>query len=316
MIAFVRGVERRGAVFAELQWGDPVVGEQVYAAALRHFTDLAPWQPFATWPRLFWRGLMAPRPSRRDAAVPRWTEAYSVLGALGAGPRAALLLRLVARLTDADAAAVLGVAPPIYRMALSRALPRGADAGPDPQAWSRLDQALQQHIGVMPAERLAYLAVLRQTVIEGGRPDRISTLAQTSVQTAPRIASQRLQGLLWVGLVLCALALLASFVFPTAWTNGSRESTIRVQPLGPAPVPARRYDTAWAFLTEPDFEWLVVDPPTAPADDPAFYAWLAAELMSAPDNPTARLREHATQRKQQPSDRASDEPPETSDAPL
>src|SRR3546814_8370911 len=59
-------------------------------------------------------------------------------------PISALLLRLVAGLPEAEAAAVLGVARPTYRLAVQRALPHGEDGQPDTQGWRMLGEATRQ----------------------------------------------------------------------------------------------------------------------------------------------------------------------------
>ncbi|MET0580418.1 MAG: hypothetical protein ABWZ08_00420, partial [Pseudoxanthomonas sp.] len=52
--AFLRGVERRGALFAELQCGDREAGDTALAAAMRAFRNHAGTLPMADWPRRFW----------------------------------------------------------------------------------------------------------------------------------------------------------------------------------------------------------------------------------------------------------------------
>ena len=130
LTAFLRGVERRGAVFAQLQVGDAATGDRALVAAMRAFRLPAAKIPFADWPRQFWTLLLATPELREQPKAPSWGSGFGALGGIGRGPRAALLLRLVAGLPEAEAAAVLGVARPTYRLALQRAQrPNGRSHG-------------------------------------------------------------------------------------------------------------------------------------------------------------------------------------------
>ena len=51
--AFLRGVERRGLVFARLLAGSPQAGDQALAWALDGFASAAGRTPFGDWPRRF-----------------------------------------------------------------------------------------------------------------------------------------------------------------------------------------------------------------------------------------------------------------------
>jgi hypothetical protein len=312
LTAFLRGIERRGAVFADLFAGDPIQGEQAFAIGLCRFRDQALAQPYAHWPRLFWRSLAAAPPPLRRAAAPHWRAPFAALAGLGAGARAALLLRLAAGLTEAEAAAVLGVASPTYRLALQRALPRRADGGPDPEAWRALDAAVRQAIHDLPAERLAHLARLREAAVQGRRPELIGPLHPpvAEVEATSQRPHARRRRLLWVGVGACALALAGSFVWPLGWEIDA-DTDVRVQPLSPADAPAARYDRASALRTERDFELLAAEPLQPPANDPAFYAWYAAERIRAEagEDPAAGMREPEADTS------AESAEPESSDAP-
>lgn len=288
LTAFLRGIERRGVVFAELMCGDPVAAGQAFAVALRHFRGHALSQPFALWPRLFWRTLLASPVLRGGVPAPRWAPGFEVLGLAGAGPRAALLLRLVAGLPDAEAAAVLGVAPATYRLALRRALPHREDGSPDPEAWRALDRQVQEAVRGLPAEQLAHLARLRQAAVQGRRPELIGPLPQPADPdgaSEPGAPHRGRQPALWAVAGACALALLATFVVPGGWPGGDArdgEPQVRVRPLGPPASPAARYDAAFGLLGERDFELLAAPAPQPPLDDPAFYAWFAAQQARDP----------------------------------
>lgn len=321
LTAFLRGIERRGAVFADLMCGDPAAAGQAFAIALRHFRGHALSQPFAHWPRLFWRTLLASPALRGGVAAPHWPPGLEGLGRSGPGPRAALLLRLVAGLTDADAAAVLGVAPATYRLALRRALPHREDGSADPDAWRALDGAVQEAVRGLPAERLAHLARLRQAAVQGRRPELIGPLPASPVpEPGPDDAPPHrgLRRALWAGVGVCALALLGSFVFPGGWPGdpgGTGDPQVRVRPLGPAAAPAARYDAAFGLLGERDFDLLAAPPAQPPGDDPAFYAWYAAQLAGdvADTDPAAGMRDPIEE--PVPLDAAPTRETESSDAP-
>ena len=135
VVAFLRGVERRAAVFSELQCGVPSLGDSAVAAALRAFPRVAPATPLADWPVRFWSLLLAAPDLRRTAEDARWNAPWETLATLGNGPRAALLLRLVAALELDAAAAALGVGADSYRAALQRAIPYRDDDTPDRDLW-------------------------------------------------------------------------------------------------------------------------------------------------------------------------------------
>ena len=289
LAAFLRGIERRGVVFAELMCGDPVAAEQAFAVALRQFRGQALSQAFAHWPRLFWRTLLASPVLRAGAAAPRWPPALAALGETGAGPRAALLLRLVAGLTDPEAAAVLGVAPATYRLALRRALPHRADGSADPEAWRQLGRHVQDAVRGLPAERLAHLARLREAAVQGRRPELIGPLPVAPAAAAPAAPHRLLRRVLWAGVAACALALVATFLLPAGLpARGEGDPRVSMRVLPAADAPAARYDAAFGLRTERDFELLAAAPAPPPQDEMAFYAWYAAQrereqLAAAPD---------------------------------
>ena len=60
--AFLRGVERRALVVAELQCGDAARAEQTLVAVMRAFAAVASDLPMAQWPTRFWTLLGQRRP--------------------------------------------------------------------------------------------------------------------------------------------------------------------------------------------------------------------------------------------------------------
>ena len=288
LAAFLRGVERRGAVLAELQCGDAGCGDSALAATMRAFREGTAASPISDWPHRFWALLLAAPVLRRPAPEADWPDALSALARLGRGPRAALLLRLVAGLHETEAAAVLGIAPATYRLALQRALPRHADGTPDEDAWRALADATQLAIRQLPPTRLARLAQLREAALQHRRPP------VSAGRRRPAPAGSRPRWLLpalWAGVVACALAFVASFFLPPAGLRrDDGEPRIQRTPLAAAEPPASRFDVQTAVLTDRDFEMLLADGDADAIGDVGFQSWYAAQLAPAePDAATGPI---------------------------
>lgn len=304
LAAFLRGVRRRAVVFARMQGGEAGLGDRAAAAAMAAFAGNAAQLPVADWPYRFWSLLLATPLLRQDAPQPRWPAEFAVLATLGRGPRAALLLCLVAGLSEEDAAAALGVAPPTYCLALQRALPQQGDGLPDLDAWQRLGEALQQALRQLvlapaPATAVVILeaedAPPRRAATGAGHGQRARWVRPLAIATA----------------ALCTLALASTFVLPQAVPApappGAGDARIDIEPLPPAQPPAVQLDRADAVLTHPDFELLMAGDAGAAARDPGFYAWLAAGTP-ATGAAQAPVRDA-------PAASAVEAPPESLDAP-
>ncbi|WP_139202873.1 hypothetical protein [Pseudoxanthomonas sp. GM95] len=185
--AFLRGVERRGVVLAELQCGRRETGEIALAASLRAFRQYASEQPMAQWPRGFWSLLAAAPPLRQAHPEARWPQDLDWLADLSDVDRMALLLRLAAGLDEDDAAAAMDVDQAGYRAALTRACPRDAEGQPDPQGWRDLAEAIQQHLRALSPERLAHLSRLRETLVLGA--DRRAVVQEPEAEASPQPAA-------------------------------------------------------------------------------------------------------------------------------
>lgn len=313
--AFLRGVERRGAVFAELQCGDAVAGDAALAAAMRAFQAGAAKTPMGEWPHRFWSLLLAAPMLRRATPLPPRADAFAPLARIGHGPRAALLLRLAAGLGEADAARALGIAPATYRLALQRALPRQADGSADAQAWRTLDLAVQAALKQLPPQRLAHLAKLRESALRAP-PERRSLASRLSPTepsaTGPSPPRRGWRIALWTGAAVCAAAFAATFFWPVGRAPPRGDAPdIRTVSLPDAEAPASRYDADWARLSDRDFE-LLLDAGDEPVyQDLDFYAWYAAQAaLPADRNPAGpRSAEPIPSQEEQA-------PPETSDATL
>ena len=287
--AFLRGVERRGALFAELQCGDRDAGDTALAAALRAFRNHAGELAMAEWPRRFWSLLVSAPPLRQASPLAHWPPGLQSLAPLGSAARRALLLRLVAGLAEEEAALVLGLDSVAYEQALADACPRDPDGQPDGLAWRSLAEAIQQQLRDLPPERLARVARLREEAIAGTRHERprIGTAPAKPGKPLLAAAGRRWR---WVALVLgvCALALAATWGWPrwqsppevgSALEQGVRrlqdEVEINSEEL-PQQAPAARFDATTALLTHPDFELVMDAQEEALARDADFDAWYAA----------------------------------------
>lgn len=261
--AFLRGIERRAAVLAELQCGDPVCGDAALAAAMRAFRTVGPGEPMARWPLRFWSLLLATPQLRRPVPGARGDEDALWLVQLTPGPRAAILLRLAAGLDEGDAAHVLAIARPVYRRALRRALPRREDGRADPAAWLRLRAHVHRRIKTLPNDRLSDLARLREDALTGHH---------FVAPAAPAPARPRWIGIaLRAGVAMCALLFVASFL--PWWRLGGE---LHKEAL-PIEAPAARFDEQTALLTHRDFALLADPEGAALAEDLAFLSWLSSQ---------------------------------------
>ena len=287
--AFLRGVERRGALFGELQCGDREVGDSALAAAMRAFRNHAAALPMADWSQRFWGLLVAAPPLRRDAATAQWPLDMQALVHLEALPRQALLLRLVAGLPETEAASVLGIAPSAYQEALAAACPRDANGQADALAWRTLGEAIQQQLRDLPPERLARLARLREAAITGTRIERSAVATTVVADTTTRMESGRRRWP-WILLVLtiCGLALAATWWWPQwraarSFDGAPAPGAMRVDDgveisseALPAQPPAATFDANTALITHPDFDLVLDDQDEAIAREADFLAWYGA----------------------------------------
>ena len=304
--AFLRGVERRGALFGELQCGDREVGDSALAAAMRAFRNHAAALPMADWSQRFWALLVAAPPLRRDAATAQWPPDMQALVHLEPLPRQALLLRLVAGLPETEAARVLGIAPAAYQHALAIACPRNADGQADALAWRTLGQTMQQQLRDLPPERLARLARLREAAITGVRIER-NAAAATRAADSPAAEESGRRRWPWIVavLALCALALAATWwwpqwrasrLFDAAPAPGAMRVDdaveIRSEDL-PAQPPAATFDANTALVTHADFDLVLDDQDEAIARDADFYAWYGATRQAVAEEDGAATQADA-----------------------
>ncbi|KIQ97686.1 hypothetical protein TI01_0766 [Lysobacter sp. A03] len=274
LAAFLRGVERRGAVLAELQCGDATTGDAALAAAMRQFRQEAGATVMDDWPRQFWAVLLAQPALKQRTPVAIAVDATDRLGELGSGPRAALLLRLAAGLDEAGAAAVLGVRTQTYRLALQRGLPHHPDGRADPHAWQALREQVHRRIKTLPGGRLDRLATAREAALSGGST---ATAAASSIDRSSAIRARPawLMPLLWTLLALCVLAMALTFL-PSSGNPGGAARAVDASGALDEQPPASRYSEEAAAVMHRDFDLLADPQGVAAAVDLPFHAWLAA----------------------------------------
>ena len=312
VVAFLRGVERRAVVFAELQCGHARRGDAAVAAALRAFSRTAPATPLADWPTRFWSLLLAAPDLRRTDGDAQWAVPWTALETLGNGPRAALLLRLVAALDMDAAAAALGVGEESYRAALQRAIPYRDDGTPDRDGWQAWVAEVRARVDGLDAGRLARLHMPAEDRTETPpappAPARTETppprAESRTAEPATPPAAHRLRAeegtqgrrrlsrrtlvivattLVAAAVVVGTFAWLRPQVFDRVPTRG-----IRTRVLPPAAEPAARFDADLAAWTHRDFLVVADAEGLRRAQDLPFLAWYAATLAvrAAPDAAT------------------------------
>ncbi len=287
--AFLKGVERRAALFADLQGGDPSATEAALASTLGGFVATAARHPVADWPRRFWSMLLAAPTLRAPSVAAHWPTAFDRLAQVGRGPRAALLLSLVARLQEDDAAAVLGVAQPTYRLALRRALPVDAEGNPDAATWHGLDRAIRLALADVPAARLDRLVRLREAALAGRElaSEPATWQPRQVLGKRPPDAAQRrwVLPVLWAAVGACVIAFVVSFLLPgllpgPAGNDVTADMPVQESTLVDTDPPASRFDDDVALLSHGDFDQLADTRDAELIDTFDVYAWYAAQLQS------------------------------------
>jgi hypothetical protein len=267
-VAFLRGIERRAWVFALTQCGDPVLARHAVASALREFVAESPGEPIARWPLHVWTALL-----RQPDLLTAREDANSPLASLTVGPRAALLLRLVAGLDFPHAAEVLGVGEPAYRFALSRALEDWARLDPSPGALEALRDRLLAQVKQLAPAQADDLARIRSEALQ----PLASPAVETVVAPSGGGRTRRWPTWAWAALATLALAFIATFV----WPLGRGLAPNATEPLPPETAAASpAYDDA-AIVTHPDYALLAASADRAAIDDAALLSWIAAGSPSA-----------------------------------
>ena len=269
LVAFLRGIERRAWVFALTQCGDEALARQALSAALQEFVVESRGEEIARWPLHFWTALL-----RQPGLTRVRDDGHTPLAGLTVGPRAALLLRLVAGLDFAHAADVLGVGESAYRFALSRALADWARVDPAPGALEALRDDLLFQVKHLDPARADDLAALRAAALAPGTP-----VAAPLASSSPfvRLRSRRWPVWALVALVVLALAFAATFVVP--FGNPLAPNATEALPVGAATSPPGYDDPS--VVTHPDYALLAASADRSAIDDVALLSWIAAGSPSA-----------------------------------
>ncbi len=199
VVSFLRGVERRAALLAELQCGDAEHGDRALASAIEAFSESAPGTAPEGWPLLFWTTLLQSPTLNTEPLAPYWHGDFASLARLDFGTRAVLLLRVVVGLDDVLAAEVFGVDPVEYKQALQRALPQRADGSLDGEAWLALNDEARFVMKQLPPERVAAIARLRDTAVAAKTGEPAAKAAAHGTSTT---AKSRWLGKLWTSVGL------------------------------------------------------------------------------------------------------------------
>jgi hypothetical protein len=269
LVQFLRGIGKRGYVLAEAQCGEIARAQQALTATIGEFRDASAHLPLAQWPEQFWQRLLSQPTLRAYTAA---SSGEDPLAHLSAGPRAALLLRLVAGLDQTHGAAVLRVSPPAYRQALFRALHALHEQGIDETALRALRERLQQRVKALPEQFLQATASqepapLKQRVLASSRP---------RPPRVPRSPPRWLRPSLWVVLAALALLFVATFVrIPMGMRNA-----VKIERLPEQPV-AAKLSPAAAALASPDFELLNDPDGERYAGDLALLSWFDASAATS-----------------------------------
>lgn len=287
--AFLRGVERRALVVAELQIGDSHQAERAVAVAMRAFAGSAPTLQMADWPARFW-GLLCSTPHLlKPPAGGVWDVPVAHLQALAPAERLALLLRIGAGLDEELASAVLGVDASAYRQALANGCPLDAQGNPDAAGWRALAEQVQAQIRDLSQPRVRQLEQLRESVVSGALPAKPTPAkaepprADEARAVPRRRQRQRAPWSLLTWLLLCLPLLLLVAVALWWWrshfsaapdpaTGLAGDNPVQVEtlpdrstPAGPGEDPHAAADAA-----------MLADPDLAIAREADFLAWYAA----------------------------------------
>ena len=281
--AFLRGAERRARLFAQVQAGgqDDTASEQARKAVARVFATEADQWPIAEWPGQFWRLLLSAPALRRQAAG----HPGGVLPGIARLPpdqRAAVLLHLVAGLGEAEAAFALDVDVPTYQMRIRDALPRDVLGQPDLDVWRTWRAQAERELARMP-EPAASAPVAAAS--RGKRVAPSAASARAPRDEADRRHRRRMRWL-WLGVLLCLVALAATFVLHPRGREliDQWRTQVRVEALDAAEPPLQRFD-ATDITQHPDHDLLSAPAELAIARELPLLAWLAMVEADAAADP-------------------------------
>ena len=251
--AFLRGVERRARLFAEVQSGSVEAAARAMSVVARVFAGDAGRWPMARWPVQYWRLLLA-TPQLRTLDAARTTSLLPAIARLPLATRTSVLLQLVSGLDDAAISEVLGEPAATWQGRIRDALPADLAGQPDVAAWRTWQAQVKQAL----ATPLSVAA------------------APTTPQRADAIRHRHVPWL-WVGVAACVAAFAAAFFLHPVGRDVVQRwlSPIKREALPPADAPAARYD-ATDLRLHPDRDLLAAPAELALARALPLLAWLQA----------------------------------------
>ena len=250
MQAFRRGIDRRAYVLARAQCGDSALLQSALSAVDTAFNAEYAELPISQWPIRFWTLLL----SRKELA--QGQSPSPALASISHGPRAALLLRLVAGLDFSHAAQVLNISETTYRFALERGLEQLHVAGFNFAELERLRDSFFEEVKQLPPQPIK--------TDENSAPEIPESVATPVSEPEPDPEIKK--ATLWPWLVLLIALLLGGL----AWWWWDAQQT-------PAPQTAKVSLTdIQTAVVHPDYDVISHPEIQAQAADLAFLRWIAA----------------------------------------
>ncbi len=245
MQAFRRGIDRRAYVLARAQCGDDDLLQSALIGVDEAFNAEYAELPISQWPIRFWTLLL----SRKELA--QGHSPWPALASISHGPRAALLLRLVAGLDFSHAAQVLNISETTYRFALERGLEQLHAAGFNFQELERLRDSFFDEVKQLPTE----LIKTRE------RPAVVVPVAVPVLEIEPEIKKPAR----WPWIVL----LLALSLSALAWWWSTQQAVV----VPAKPIALTEVQNA---VIHPDYDVIANPEVQTQVEDLAFLSWLAA----------------------------------------
>lgn len=245
MQAFRRGIDRRAYVLARAQCGDSDLLQSALSAVDSAFNAEYAELPISQWPIRFWTLLL----SRKELA--QGMSPWPALASISHGPRAALLLRLVAGLDFSHAAQVLNISETTYRFALERGLEQLHAAGFNFEELERLRDSFFEEVKQLPTE-------LIQT------RERPAVAIAPSLLFAEREPEIKKTGP-WPWLVLLMAIVLGGLLW---WWSTQSSDVVAAKAVSLTEVQAAVIHPDYDVIANPDIQ--------AQAEDLAFLSWIAA----------------------------------------
>ena len=245
MQAFRRGIDRRAYVLARAQCGDSDLLQSALSAVDDAFNAEYAELPISQWPIRFWTLLL----SRKELA--QGMSPWPALASISHGPRAALLLRLVAGLDFSHAAQVLNISETTYRFALERGLEQLHAAGFNFEELERLRDSFFEEVKQLPTE----LIQTRE------RPAVVITPSLLVAELEPEIKKTGP----WPWLVLLMAIVLGGLFW---WWSTQSSNVVVAKAVSLTEVQAAVIHPDYDVIANPDIQ--------AQAEDLAFLSWIAA----------------------------------------